>query len=85
MMFYSVFNSIPVIPRQPGTGSEVSCSMTLPQQILQALTEISQQIQTLNDLEHTSKSLNVCIYFKIQWAAEELYKNDLMMDGLKDN
>ena len=33
--------------------------------ILQMLTEISFQMQTFDDLEHTSRSLNACIYYEI--------------------
>ena len=47
--------------------------------ILQTLTEISWQMQTFDDLEHTSRSLNACIYYEIQCVTDN--KNKWFNDG----
>ena len=42
------------------------------------LTEISLQMQTFDDLEHASKSLNACIYYEISvsiWMIIKIYND----------
>ena len=47
--------------------------------ILLTLRETSSQMQTFDDMEHTSKSQNACIYYEISDRPKE-YKN-LSNDG----
>ena len=50
--------------------------------IVQTLTEISQQMQTFDDLEQTSRSLNARICHETSVNVYRVTKNDVKMEGL---